>query len=61
MPMSPKQLNKRNIAIKVADSLNSIEGVPVSNLAKELSFKWANGIITAKEMKEMLLNSHRRA
>lgn len=37
--MSPIE-TKRTTAIKVADALNSIEGVPVSAFAKELS---ANG------------------
>ena len=44
--MSPIE-TKRTTAIKVADALNSIEGVPVSAFAKELSAKWAKGEITA--------------
>ena len=59
--MSPKEINKRRIAINVADAINSIEGVPVSDYAVELSNQWANGVITASQMKEMLLNVHRKA
>ena len=38
--MSPTEIKRKN-AIKVADALNSIEGVPVSDYAKDLSEKWA--------------------
>ena len=37
--MSPIE-TKRSTAIKVADALNSIEGVPVPAFAKELSAKY---------------------
>ena len=50
---------KRNTAIRVADMLNSIEGVPVSDYAKELSLEWANGEITALQMKQALLAKHK--
>lgn len=59
--MSPLQLQKRKRAIKIADALNSIEGVPVSAYAKEISKKWADGSISAAQMKELLINSHRKA
>lgn len=42
--MSPIE-TKRTAAIKVADALNSIEGVPVSAFAKDLSAKWAKAQI----------------
>ena len=48
--MSPIK-TKRTTAIKVADALNSIEGVPVSAFAKKLSAKWAKGEITGADMK----------
>lgn len=57
--MSPTKI-KRNTAIRVADMLNSIEGVPVSDYAKELSLKWANGEITALQMKQALLAKHKK-
>lgn len=57
--MSPIQ-TKRTTAIKVADALNSIEGVPVSTFAKELSTKWAKGEITGTDMKAALIAKHRK-
>lgn len=57
--MSPIE-TKRTAAVKVADSLNSIEGVPVSVFAKELSEKWVKGEITGAQMKSALLAKHRK-
>ena len=57
--MSPAQ-TKRTAAVKVADTLNSIEGVPVTSFAKELSAKWAKGEITGAQMKAALLAKHRK-
>lgn len=52
---------KRRIhAVKLADALNAIEGVPVSDYAKALSTCWANGELTGTQMKEALLASHRK-
>ena len=52
---------KRRIqAVKLADALNAIEGVPVSDYAKTLSQCWANGELTGNQMKEALLASHRK-
>lgn len=58
--MSPTQ-KKRINAVKVADALNSIEGVPVTDFAKNLSEKWSKGEITGEEMKKALLEKHRKA
>ena len=57
--MSPVQ-TKRTAAIKVADTLNNIEGVPVTSYAKELSEKWAKGEITGEQMRAALLAKHRK-
>ena len=57
--MSPVE-TKRTAAIKVADALNMIEGVPVSAFAKELSEKWAKGEITGADMKVALIAKHKR-
>ncbi len=57
--MSPAQ-TKRTAAVKVADTLNTIEGVPVTNFAKELSAKWVKGEITGAQMKAALLEKHRK-
>lgn len=51
---------KRTAAIKVADALNMIEGVPVSAFAKDLSAKWAKGEITGADMKAALIAKHKK-
>lgn len=51
---------RRIQAVKLADALNAIEGVPVSEYAKMLSRCWANGDLTGEQMKEALLASHYR-
>ncbi len=51
---------KRISAVKVANTLNNIEGAPVTEFAKELSFKWARGEITSEEMKQALVKKHRK-
>ena len=57
--MSPLEA-KRTAAIKVADALNMIEGVPVSAFAKDLSAKWAKGEITGADMKAALIAKHKK-
>lgn len=57
--MSPVE-TKRMAAIKVADALNMIEGVPVSSFAKELSAKWAKGEISGADMKAALIAKHKK-
>ena len=51
---------RRIQAVRLADALNAIEGVPVSEYAKMLSHCWANGDLTGGQMKEALLASHRK-
>lgn len=58
--MSPAVKTKRLNAIRVADALNKIEGVPVSENARVLARKWANGEITGEQMKAALLQAHQR-
>ena len=58
--MSPQVKAKRQAAVMVADTLNKIEGVPVTEFAKELSNQWINGEITGTQMKEMLIQKHTR-
>ena len=59
--MSPKQIEKRIKAVKMADAINNIEGVPVSDMAKELSALWVSGSISSADMKRILVETHRRA
>lgn len=58
--MSEQERQKRIAAVKTADAINAIEGIPVSDYARELSYRWARGEITGKQMKEALLESHRK-
>lgn len=55
-----QQNKKRRLtAVKTADALNKIEGVPVSPLARRLSVQWARGEITGDKMKAALLAAHK--
>lgn len=58
--MTVKQLSRRVAAVKTADAINAIEGVPVSDYARTLSLSWARGEITGEQMKAALLASHQR-
>lgn len=58
--LSPQVQTKRKAAVMVADTLNKIEGVPVTEFAKELSSKWAKGEITGTQMKTMLIQKHKK-
>ena len=58
--MTTKQINRRIAAVKTADAINAIEGIPVSHYAKILSNSWARGEITGEQMKAALLASHRK-
>lgn len=58
--MSPNKIEKRLKAVKVADAINNIGGVPVSWRAKELSTLWAIGKLFSSEMKKILLTLIRK-
>lgn len=58
--MSPQMQTKRQNAVVLADALNKIEGVPVTDFARELSAKWAKGEITGAEMKAALIAAHKK-
>ena len=51
--MTTEQLARRTAALKTADAINAIEGVPVS-------FCWARGELTGPQMKQALLAFHQR-
>lgn len=55
-----QMMNRRIAAVKAADAINAIEGVPVSDYAKTLSICWAKGEITDQQMKSALLASHKK-
>ena len=50
--------SQRIQAVKSADALNTIEGISISDYAKELSQQWVNGEISGEEMKSLLLEHH---
>ena len=58
--MTSKQISRRIAAVKTADAINAIEGVPVSNYARLLSRSWARGELCGEQMKAALLASHRK-
>lgn len=58
--MSPQMKYRRIAAVRTADAINKIEGVPVSQKAQKLSASWARGEISGAEMKAALLAVHRR-
>ena len=58
--MTEKQINRRIAAVKTADAINAIESVPISCYARTLSYAWAKGEITGEQMKQALLDSHRK-
>jgi hypothetical protein len=58
--MSPKMLSKRLTAVKFANAVNKIEGVPVTTQAKKLSAQWARGEISGSAMKAALISKHKR-
>jgi len=51
---------RRLAAVKTADAVNKIEGVPISPQARRLSAQWARGEITGEEMKAALLAAYKR-
>ena len=56
--MTTAQIDRRIAALKTADAINAIEGVPVSRYAQVLSRSWAKGEITGAQMKQALWASH---
>ena len=52
-------LSRRVAAVKTADAINAIEGVPVSQYAKQLSACWARGELTGEQMKAALQAYHK--
>lgn len=53
--MQSVDLKKRRRAVKIANVVNSIEGVLASESSKLLSDRWSNGEITTEQMKTELL------
>lgn len=58
--MDQQLQNRRIAAVKAADAINAIEGVPISNYARMLSACWARGELSGEQMKKALLASHEK-
>lgn len=58
--MTEQERRRRIVAVKTADAINAIGGVPVSSYARELSLLWAEGRLTGEQMKRALLAYHRK-
>ena len=56
--MSPELQSRRLMAVKLANAVNKIEGVPVTSQAKRLSAQWVRGEIPGAEMKAALISKH---
>ena len=59
--MSPQDKKKRERAMKIASAVGSIEGVPVSDNAKQLYMKWVNGELNEEQLMQALYQRHRKA
>ena len=57
--MTKEQQSRRLAAVKTADAINAIEGVPVSDYARQLSASWARGELTGEQMKAALSVYHK--
>ena len=55
-----ENFHKRLVAVKTADAINAIKGVLVSADAKLLSEKWVRGELSGEQMKQELLDLHRK-
>ena len=55
-----EDFHKMLTAVKTADAINAIKGVPVSADAKFLSEKWVRGELTGEQMKQEVLALHRK-
>ena len=57
--MQSVDLKKRKRAVKIANAVNSIDGVPASECSRLLSDRWSNGEITTEQMRTELLMKYR--
>jgi len=59
--MNKKAYSRRLRAVRVANAVNKVEGVSITESARRLSFQWANGEITGDRMKSTLIAKHSQA
>jgi len=58
--MNSELQSRRLAAVKLAEAINKIEGVPVTSYAKKLSAQWVRGDIIGEEMKAAFIAVHKR-
>lgn len=58
--MDKTALARRITAVKAADAINAINGVPASEYARTLSERWAKGELSGQQMKAALLAYHKK-
>jgi len=56
--LSKKAYPRRIKAVRVANAVNKIEGVPITDSARRLSVQWAHGEITGETMRSTLITRH---
>lgn len=59
-PITEQERCRRMKAVRGVDAISAIEGAPISDYARQLSSRWANGEITHGEMVEALVKRHTR-
>ena len=59
--MPTVDVTKRKRAVRIANAINSIEGVPVSENAQKLYTLWADGEITGEQAKASLYANHNKS
>ena len=58
--MQSVDLKKRRRAVKIANAVNSIEGVPVSKEVKLIQARFAKGELTSEQMKTEVISFCKR-
>ena len=58
--MQSVDLKKRKRAVKIANAVNSIEGVPVSEEVKHIQARFAKGELTSEQMKTEVISFCKR-
>ena len=58
--MSQQERKKRECAFRIASAVGKIEGVPVSDEAKELYLKWVDGELTERQLIDELNRIHKK-
>ena len=56
--MKEKVNSRRLRAVRVANAVNKVEGVLITDSTRHLSVQWVQGKITGKAMKSTLITKH---